>query len=443
MKSPLTDSGEDKPNPSTKPTKISMEKRRKTIPEDTIMEILARLPKKSIARFKSVSKTWNSETESPYFLRRYLSLHPNSSTWSLMFITMPDHPITEAIGFHGGGDTWDLPNSLASYVLPFQPYPNVPTVSNYYVASSNGLIWIEVFLTFHNRRSFVGNPVSKQWVEIPPPPNPCTPTGLVTRVENGVVTSFKVVRTCSSDLDESVWKVYVYSSETGLWTFKQLSSLCPVEGSDPPVNVDGKLYLWEEDTRVEPLWENFDRKEFGFLVAYDFYGDDDHCQVVPLPIPDNKYVRRCLTTSRGDVMYVEILYRRLKVWRLINNADDESELLWELSLGEINLASVGFDVFCFPLAMNPFNDDIVYLWSREHGCVVTGNLQTLEFVVHQESENRSTNGGCCRFNKFDSKRYMDGFRDETSTSVVILSQFVLPPLMDLDHLVPRLPHTRY
>lgn len=107
-----------------------MDKIRKTVPEDIVMEILARLPMKSIARFKSVSKTWNSETESPYFLRRHLSLYPNSSTWSLMFITKRDHPITEAIGFHRG-DTWNLPNSLASYVLPFQPYPDFPTVDNY------------------------------------------------------------------------------------------------------------------------------------------------------------------------------------------------------------------------------------------------------------------------------------------------------------------------
>ncbi|CAF1725350.1 F-box protein At1g49990-like [Brassica napus] len=438
MKRPLTESGEDNPNPSKKLSKISMEKRRKRIPAEILMEILARLPMKAIARFKSVSKKWNSETESPYFIRRYFSLHPNSSTWSLMFLTKLYHPITEAIGFHGR-DTWDLPKSLASYVLPFQPYPNLPTVNNYYyVASSNGLIWIEVYLTHHNRRSFVGNPVSKQWVEIPQPPNKCAATGLVTRVENGLVTSFKVVRTCSNQT-RNVWRVYVYSSETGLWSFKRLLSFCPVDGANPPVNIDGKLYLWEKDSREEDLMENFIPKEFGFLVGYDFYGDDNQCQVVPLPIPDNKYVRRCLTTSRGDVMYVEILYRRLKVWRLSSNNLEGSELLWELSREEINLASIGFDVFCFPLAMNPFDDDIIYLWSREHDCVVTGNLQTLEFVLHQESENWSSasNGGCCRFNKLDSKRYMDGFRNETSTSVVILSQFVLPPWMDL---VPRPPH---
>lgn len=286
----------------------------------------------------------------------------------------------------------------------------------------------------------MGNPVSNQWDEIPRPPNSCTPTGLVTRVENGVVTSFKVVRTCDN-LDQSVWRVYVYSSETGVWEFKQLSSLCPVEGSEPPVNIDGKLYLWEDDSRDEDESEDFRHEEFGFLVAYDFYGDDDNkCQVVPLPTPDNKYVRRCLTTSRGDVMYVEILYRRLKVWKLSGGGD--SELLWELSRGEINLASVGFDVFCFPLGMNPFNDNIVYLWSREHDSVVTGNLKTLEFVVHQESESGSSSsdsGGCFRVNKFYSRMYMDGFRDKTSTSVVVLSQFVLPPPVDL---MPPPPSTR-
>ncbi|CAH8388186.1 unnamed protein product [Eruca vesicaria subsp. sativa] len=411
----------------------------RTIPEDILVEILARLPMKSINRFKSVSKTWNSVTESPYFRRRlFLSVNTNSpsSSWSLMFISKFNHPITEALGFH----KHDLPKSLSSYILPFQPYPNLPTLQYYFVASSNGLIWIEAFLTHHNRISFVGNPVLKQWVEIPPPPNNnyCTATGLVTRVENGMVTSFKVVRT-SANL-RSVWEVHVYSSETGLWSFKELLSFCPVDGSDPPVNIDGKLYMWQKDFRDESQWEIFPRKEFGFLVAYDFYGDDDHCQVVPLPMPDNKYVRRCLTTSRGDVMYVEILYRRLKVWRLSSSSNDDSELLWELSRNEINLASVGFDVFCFPLAMNPFDDDIIYLWSRKHDCLVTGNLRTLVFILHQESENwRSSDGGCFCVNNYDSKMYMNGFRNGTVTSVVVLSQFVPPPGMDF---VPRPPHTR-
>ena len=66
------------------------------------------------------------------------------------------------------------------------------------MASSSGLVLLRN--DSDNAYCYVGNPVSQQWVEIPPPPS--DPTGanssvdcLVTRLdEDGVVISFKVVR---------------------------------------------------------------------------------------------------------------------------------------------------------------------------------------------------------------------------------------------------------
>ncbi|CAH2047499.1 unnamed protein product [Thlaspi arvense] len=416
----MTESGEGNPNPLTKISKIETEMGR-TISDAILVEILARLPLRTIARFKLVCIKWKSEIESPYFRRLFVSVHrsspssSSSSSWSLMFALRL--PITEAIGFHGC-NAWDLPKSLASYISPFERYSDLLC---HYVASSNGLVWIDAFtIPIRNSteylKSFVGNPVLQQWVEIPPPPSKSSPTGLVTRVENGAVSSFKVVRTKVERTEMgmmNVWSVYVYSSETGLWTFKRIRSSCRVSGLVPALNLDGKLYMW--DNRCGSV-----DTEFGVLVGYDFYAekgddDDDQCRVIPFPLPDNKYVRRCLTTSRGDVLYVEILYRR----------------------EEIDMASVGFDVFCFPLAMNPYDADIIYLWSRQHECLVSGNLRTLEFIVHQESENWSSlEGCCCRINKNDSKSHMIVYRNEHSTDVIVLSQFVLPPWMGS---VPRPP----
>lgn len=173
---------------------------RRTIPEALLVEILARLPLRSIARFKSVCRSWKHVIESDYFRPLFVSLHKNfSSSWSLMFRTDYRRHITQAIGFHGC-KTWDLPKSLPSYIMPFQRYPNLPTSEYFYIASSNGLIWIHVLVSRiqnmgYNYKSFVGNPVLQQWVEIPPPPNPSvenqTPwypnpfaaVGMVTRLE--------------------------------------------------------------------------------------------------------------------------------------------------------------------------------------------------------------------------------------------------------------------
>nr|VDD60146.1 unnamed protein product [Brassica oleracea] len=427
-------------------------RRRRSIPESVVVEIIARLPLRSIARFKSVCKQWRSLIESSYFRSLFVSLHRNasssSSSWSLMFPIKFKNPITEAIGFHGC-KTWDLPKSLASYLIPFQLYPNHSTLDYYYIASSNGLVWIEVCFGLDENRNieakfFVGNPVTqewveihqpqdpstiatKQWVEIPPPPQQCIPTGLVTRVENGVVTGFKVVRTSRTErrgMGVHEWRVYVYSSETGLWTSKGLHSSHPVNytGSYPPFNLKGMLYLRER---------GMDATEPGVLVGYDFYGpeDDDQCLVIPLPLLSSKNVRRCLTTSGEDVIYIEILYPRLKVWKL-NNFSKSGEW-WQLSREE----SVEFDAHCLPLAMNPFDTNIVYLWSQHHGSLVTCDLRRQEFIVHQESETWRNSEGCYRINTSGTKGYVEG--NTNATTVIMLSQYVLQRWMDS---VPRPPN---
>lgn len=185
------------------------------------------------------------------------------------------------------------------------------------------------------------------------------------------------------------------------------------------------------------MWQKrlYDITGPGVLVAHDFYNQeaDDEFRIIPLPVPYNENVVRCLTTSGGDVICVEILYPRLKVWKLkSNNSDGE---WWHLLREEINMAYVGFDVNCFPLGMNPFDTDLVYLWSRQHSCVVSGNLRIREFTLHQETETWSDGEGCWRINTSDSKEHMEAVHD--AASVITLSQFVLPQWMDL---VPRPPN---
>ncbi|EOA25410.1 hypothetical protein CARUB_v10018742mg [Capsella rubella] len=361
------------PNPMMKVSKTPREKRRITLPESMLVEVIARLPLKSIARFKSVCKTLKSVIDSTYFRNLFVSLHQNSlSSWSLMCVLEYTGPITEPIGL-AKCETWGLPKSIVSYIVPFQPYKNLSAISPgayFYAGSSNGLIWISLYESYqgytnrmysnYNYISFVGNPALQQWVEIPPYPNNVTthpnsyrPTGLVTRVENGVVSSFKVIRTCMHDLlrltekGMYVWRVCVYSSETGLWTFKTLLSSSPLSyfGNDcnDPVNIDEMLYMWKEDS---------DPTAPKVLVAHDFYAPDtdDQCLVIPLPVPYSKHVKRSLTTSRGHVICMDILHRRLKIWRLNVNSLEDDEC-WQLLTPEINMASVGVKGKCFPMAI--------------------------------------------------------------------------------------------
>ncbi|CAH8305748.1 unnamed protein product [Eruca vesicaria subsp. sativa] len=93
---------------------------------------------------------------------------------------------------------------------------------------------------------------------------------------------------------------------------------------------------------------------------------------------------------------------------------------------------MGFDVDCFPLGVNPFDTDLVYIWSREHSCVASVDLRTQEFTLYQE---RETWSDCWRVNTLGTKEHMEPIYDPAS--VITLSQFVLPQWMDP---VPRPPN---
>ncbi|KAG2250505.1 hypothetical protein Bca52824_080641 [Brassica carinata] len=124
----------------------------------------------------------------------------------------------------------------------------------------------------------------------------------------------------------------------------------------------------------------------------------------------------------------------MAVWKLKSDNNSDGEW-WQLTREEINMAFVGFDVNCFPLGVNPFDTDFVYLWSRQHSCVVSGNLKTQEFTLHQETETWKDSEGSWCVNTSHSKKHMESICDPAS--VITLSQFVLPQWMDP---VPRPPN---
>lgn len=68
---------------------------------------------------------------------------------------------------------------------------------------------------------------------------------------------------------------------------------------------------------------------------------------------DTTRPNKCLTTSRENVIYIEILGGRLlKVWRLNINNKSESRELWQLLREETNMRYVRIDdYYCIPMAM--------------------------------------------------------------------------------------------
>ncbi|CAA7059090.1 unnamed protein product [Microthlaspi erraticum] len=338
---------------------------------EMVTEIQARLPLKSIARFKSVCKTWKSTLESAYFRRLFLSLHQNSSSsWSLM-----SSGAVELIGFHGC-ETWGLPKSPASFIPP--------SFKRYYlgdfdhVSSSCGFVLI-ADSTDDGGDCYVGNPVSQEWVKIPALEGDSTVFDLVTRLdEGGVVVGFKVMRLASvkatNNYLSATLSFSVYSSETGIWTSKIIH--CPHQITNLfSITLNGTIYF----TCLSVP---------GVMASHDFYSESDQFRVVQLPDhsdPVNAF-KRALVTSSGSVLYVRVLPQKeetfFKIWRLNNGSGDDDQS-WQI-LWEIGLPVIGD---CAPLAMHPFDVATVYLWSQQDHHLVSCNLRTRKITVLMDADN--------------------------------------------------------
>ncbi|EOA18205.1 hypothetical protein CARUB_v10006689mg [Capsella rubella] len=378
------------------------------LPEVMLTEILAKLPMRSISRFKSVCKTWKKTLESVYFRRHFMSLHQHSSSscsWSLI---RGEFMGKELMGCYG---QWDLPKSPASYI---------PPPSKYFSSSfSNGLVLMEGRDYFF----FVGNPVLRQWAKIPYPLCDTSSFGLVSRVDlDGVVVSFKIVRRGVGSSNTDLF-VRIYSSETGVWTSKQLHFPCDDHiPYSSPISLNETIYFLAQT--------DFHIRQPGVLIAHDFYSESDQCQVIPLPDhSNNPNYKRALTTCGGFVMYVKTLaenvYDSLKVWRLRKDSA-AWELLWDLDLPLAWADDIAYNA---PVAMHPFDSDVVYIWRQKSRDMVSYNLRTQNYTTMRDASKWYNDNNQNSFmNRFVCQKYMDEIYGPNSLwgsgSVVALFQFV-------------------
>ncbi|ESQ42001.1 hypothetical protein EUTSA_v10013759mg [Eutrema salsugineum] len=361
-----------------------------------LTEILARLPLRSISRFKSVCKTWKSTLESAYFRRLFVSVHQkSSSSWSIM------GGADELIGFHGC-ETLGMPKSPASFIpTSFKRYYSCDFD---YADSSSGLVLIRDGFD-KNAHCYVGNPVLQH---------------LVTRVDvDGVVSSFKVFRLASlevtNDYLSCALSSFLYSSETGIWTCKIIH--CPYQISNlSNINLNGTIYF---SCLSEP----------GVLVAHDFYSESDQFRVVQFPdhSSHNKDFKTALTTSGGFVIYVRALAQKeetfFKAWRLNNDHHESWQLLWDIRLPIIGNYA--------PLAIHPFDNAIAYLWCQQDHHWVSCNLRTQNCTIISCNDDHQD----CFIDQSVCEKRVDEIWNPRSSSLddtvsIWFYQFVLPRWME-------------
>ncbi|CAA7055666.1 unnamed protein product [Microthlaspi erraticum] len=356
--------------------------------EDLWETILAKLPLKIVTRFKPVCKQWKSLVESPVFRNLFVSHHKDqnsqSSSWSLM--NLDD---TEEVLARYRCDTWGLERSLGSYISSFltDKFDNhkgkdgQARVVAY--TSYDGLI-----LILQNRTFYVANPVSRECVEIDPPPvwfdrnKLFFHYGIATQTDdNGVVLSYKVVvyaqsinpRNGLSDLS-----LMIYSSATGLWNLEPLHlpfiSCIMFHDFFNPISLNGNLH-WRA------------RRDNGYevILSIDFYATSVQCRGTPFPdLEKFPRFRRVCTTSQGCLMYINV------------DSDDHKLHVWKLSSWEWQLVSkTSTDVSLFgyiPLGINPFDATTTYFWSKNRPkCLLAINLRSGKLVFHNNELEPSGN----------------------------------------------------
>ncbi|VVB15985.1 unnamed protein product [Arabis nemorensis] len=437
-----------------KQKQIVVSQNRKT-GEEALVIILARLSLKSIARFRSVCKEWKCLIDSDFFRDFYESLNSSTSSvsWSIMNTKNKTFAL-EIVGHHGC-ERWGLTDSLGSFMRhKFETQVRKTSV----LTCTDGIVLlytetIEGSLMYH-----VVNPLLQQWFRIPLPPHLSAfdvvrlqenkhffDTGLVTKMEKGIVVGYKVVWTLVPRVLSSDLTFMIYSSETGAWKTENVRCVyamfwCNLEYSVPH---NGILH-WISASRnsMDP----------DYVVSYDFYnnvGGTDGCRLIPFPDykthEGTRCFRRTITTSAGFVVYCNVFSynggRIIMIWRLVsrNRHPNSWQLSWRL---DTNSSLIGLGADFFPVVMHPFNSDIIYLWSRNKNGLVLLNLRTHKFTLHKESssENKFMDG--CTMSISGCKEYMDSvypcfFAKELlgGDHNLYFSQYVLPRWLNpLPHL---------
>ncbi|XP_020222623.1 F-box protein At5g49610 [Cajanus cajan] len=222
-------------------------------PDEILVEILKRLPTKSLVRFTSVCKSWRSLITDPSFI----SIHHRHSPSSLLLhsgnhLTLPHRRHSSAL------------------LLPSFPHRDSPVV-----AFSNALICIAY--GEQCQPLIICNPSVRRYVTLPAPSHyPCHHFSYI--AFDSSKCDYKVVRiSCMVD-DQSFGlsapQVELYSLATGFWrTLHSIAPVCYIAGDAPHGFHDGLVH-WIAKRCVSHGW-------YFFVLSFCF--EDELFREIELP----------------------------------------------------------------------------------------------------------------------------------------------------------------
>lgn len=343
------------------------------------IEILCRLPVKSVFRFKCVSQHWLSLLSDPFFVRQYQSLHPNDNKlWTFLNL----HIRGEGLGFENSIATTSHYNSpiFSVVAFDFSEWKWKQNSALIIEGSSNGLLLLlceEAFNGRHRRdiHYAIFNPVTKQYAVLPPfrvyLKDPQTRrfvvVGFLTELNPGGVASYKVVRVPMYACCETTAHYFqVFSSEKeGKWEEIMVHFPYPIKlclGYHTPVVYNQILHFIHESD-----------DDHNLVIAYDPYKSSDRCRVFTMP--SAKATKMCFGLFEGCLGFVCMDYdpRRWKIWKL----NDYNKGEWSLA------HDIFFDssVLLLPKAFHPLDSNIIYFRSQNEDRfpIFSYNIQTRSF----------------------------------------------------------------
>ncbi|KAH7852248.1 hypothetical protein Vadar_022442 [Vaccinium darrowii] len=186
-----------------------------------ILELLLRLPVKSVMRFKCVSSEWNDMILDAAFRKNHLSRHSKNALTG--FFYHHDAPKLSETGYNLSGPAKFI-NTTTVNTTELQSLDYLQKFG-YVLASSKGLL-----LLSKNPNSYhVFDPVSKKRIKLPKPLEklPCATVGFICHEQectdghnvNVYSLSYKLVRIGFelSSYKAKTWAVETYSSKTSKW----------------------------------------------------------------------------------------------------------------------------------------------------------------------------------------------------------------------------------
>ncbi|XP_077216357.1 F-box protein At5g07610-like isoform X2 [Tasmannia lanceolata] len=252
--------------------------------DDVLIEIISRLPNKSILRFQCVSKGFCA-------LIFQVFLSPGRKT-----------PLPMSGLFYERGSLARVPGTCFPTIDPTLSF--LPSHSTCRVIHScNGLLLCrDDFQT----QLYVCSPITKQFVSLPHLPKFHSTHAIALSFDPSQSRHYRVFHLFRPSPMEDRFELMIFYSEMGNWRKTKFMELVPIYGLlGRPVFLNGGLYILNNYNQV---------------LCFDFKGE--HFRVIKLPEIGAKWYFGCLGVSQGCLNYAENTDSELRIWVLKDCSTD-------------------------------------------------------------------------------------------------------------------------